>query len=91
LVKAQTEKKSHGGYREGSGRKPIFPGGVLRRIFAISAHHESLLLGVQAYRGYETKSDAVRKLIEEAAEADAKKKDADAKRAEKKASAKQQP
>ena len=61
------EFKVHGGKREGAGRKPIRPGGVLRRIFAITQYHEDLLDGVVAKQGYASKSAAIRSFIENAA------------------------
>lgn len=61
------EFTAHGGRREGAGRKPVRPGGVLRRIFAITHYHEDLLAGVVARDGHASKSAAIRKFIEDAA------------------------
>ena len=59
------EPKAHGGKRIGAGRKPIRPGGVLRKIFAMTAYHENLLNRSMVKRGIDNRSELFRKLLEE--------------------------
>jgi hypothetical protein len=55
----------HGGKRAGAGRKPISPGGVLRRIFTMTAYHENLLAGIMTKTGERNRSAVIRRLLEE--------------------------
>lgn len=70
MVKKKTvpvsEPVTHGGKRAGAGRKPISPGGVLRRIFTMTAYHEELLAGLMVKFGVNNRSAVVRKLLEDA-------------------------
>lgn len=54
---------SHGGRREGAGRKPLADG-ITRRLFALTPRHSELLEQYRQRHGLRSASAAIRHLIE---------------------------
>lgn len=62
--KTLTRAPSHGGYREGSGRKPILNGGI-KRTFVLTLAHLDLIDTWARQHNIDNRSAALRHLIEQ--------------------------